>query len=145
MLGNLRNAGPLLKDGEVSRPVRVRAAVEVHVWLSTMSAAEVGAVLARVLASEGSGKAGAGASAPGPDETPPRASEGERLALALGTVPAMLTPYQRRVIDAMRGGSTLTRDGPRSPWRLARIDGTVSTVRGDSIQGLIDRRVLREV
>lgn len=35
-----------LTAGEVSRPVRIRAAAEVHTWLSTLSAAQVGDLLA---------------------------------------------------------------------------------------------------
>lgn len=35
-----------LTAGEVSKPVRVRAAAEVHTWLGTLSAAQVGGLLA---------------------------------------------------------------------------------------------------
>lgn len=47
VLENLRNAGPLLREGEITRTHRVRASAAVHEWFGAMSAEERGAVLAR--------------------------------------------------------------------------------------------------
>lgn len=54
VLENLRNAGPLLREGEVTRTHRVRASQEVHDWFAAMSAGERGVLLARARAGEGS-------------------------------------------------------------------------------------------
>lgn len=52
MLENLRNAGPLLREGEVTRTHRVRASQEVQDWFAALSAEQRGALLARVRAGE---------------------------------------------------------------------------------------------
>lgn len=49
VLENLRNAGPLLREGELTRVHRVRASTAVHEWFGAMSAQQRGAALAHLM------------------------------------------------------------------------------------------------
>jgi hypothetical protein len=53
MLQNLRNAGPLLQSGEVTRTHRVRAPDTVQVWFASLTADERGRLLAGAMTGGG--------------------------------------------------------------------------------------------
>lgn len=112
-----------------------------------MTAEERGRVLARLMALEGLPEAGAGARAFSPTLGRLEASEGQREVLVLSEVPSdpnALTPYQWRIVDAIREGATLAR-GHGNTWRLFYTGGRSASARVDSVQNLRDRGVLREV
>lgn len=131
-----------LQAGEDSRTYRIRAPDPVHTWLGDMTAEQRGELLARVMLDE----AGRGQSAPGRLPPPSRPSEGQIERLILGTVPPdrALTPYQRGIVAGLRDGATLSREH-RGPWRLAYPLGGAESLRGDSVQNLLDLGALREV
>jgi len=60
----------------------------------------------------------------------------------LGEVGGSLTPYQAQLVEALRGGATLSR-APGGAWRLTQPGELERSVRGDSVQGLLDRGALR--
>lgn len=60
----------------------------------------------------------------------------------LGEVGGPLTPYQAQLVEALRQGATLSR-APGGTWRLTQPGKLERSVRGDSVQGLLDRGNLR--
>lgn len=70
----------------------------------------------------------------------PSAQEQDRA--VLGEVGGPLTPYQAQLVEGLRRGATLSR-APGGAWRLIQPGELERSVRGDSVQGLLDRGDLR--
>jgi len=70
------------------------------------------------------------------------ASAQEQDRAVLGQVGGPLTPYQAQLVEAMRAGATLSR-APGGAWRLTQPGELERSIRGDSVQGLLDRGDLR--
>ncbi|MEF2280484.1 ribbon-helix-helix protein, CopG family [Deinococcus sp. YIM 134068] len=73
---------------------------------------------------------------------PPSPQEQDRA--VFGEVSGPLTPYQAQLVEALRRGATLSR-APGSAWRLTQPGELERSVRGDSVQGLLDRGDLRRL
>lgn len=74
----------------------------------------------------------------------PLPSTQEQDRAVLGEVGGQLTPYQAQLVEALRGGATLSR-APGGAWRLTQPGELERSVRGDSVQGLLDRGDLRRL
>lgn len=98
-----------LKAGEASRPVRVRARVEVFDWLKTMNATGIGLVLTAAY-EEAQRQAAASQAAQLPDVPTVR------------LVPGMFEPTKpkhRAILDQLHGGGVLTQQGDAFVLRLS--------------------------
>lgn len=133
-----------LGAGEASRPVRVRASVEVHEWLRSLNAAEVGEVLTRVYTLEHRGHQRA-------VKVPPKLVEGsstlahaqadksvqgieEVSQVKLGVIPPDLKPHHAPIIQAIQAGGTLQRVG--GIWKLTGVGGS-KTIKPATVELLL--------
>lgn len=153
MLENLRNAGPLLREGEVTRPHRVRAHKPVHEWWGSLSAEQRGDVLARVMAQEGTVEVGQGEIPIRPHPAPSRPTQSltgvTALVVVVPHVPQRLRndlrwdPERYTALEellAQAGRLDLHRTNGKYTWRTP--DGR--TVRRDTVArlhgaGVLDR------
>lgn len=132
-----------LEAGEMSRPVRVRAAVEVHVWLGTMTATQVGEVLARAkdaqeATQEAASGSAQGAQAQEPEMLPEAAAQLVEV-VTLGTLPPRdiePKPHHTPILDALRGGGTLTR-APGEVWRLVGGGERGRTIKAETVRVML--------
>lgn len=146
-----------LAAGEASKPIRVRASIEVHDWLKGMSAAQVGEVLtyAHQQALRGSRKA---------VKVPTKAVEGSSTQVKkasenaagfaasgsagsgeggsrveLGVIPSDLKPHHAPIVQALQAGATLQQvDGL---WKL-RGAGENRTLKTATVEMLLRVSVL---
>jgi hypothetical protein len=138
-----------LAAGEASKPVRVRASVEVHEWLKGMNAAQVGEVLTRAYrdAQQGHRKAvkvlpnaAEGPSTPAnaqADKSVRGIEEGARL--KLGVIPPDLKPHHAPIVQALQAGATLQQvDGL---WKLVGA-GQARTLKPMTVELLLRIGVL---
>lgn len=113
-----------LESGEASRPIRVRAAVEVLDWLGKQGAAEVGRLM--TLAYEAAHKP-AEPKSPGP-------------VLLVPGLFAPSQPHHTALIDELNSGSRLTQTG--ETFQLERPDGTRETIQPKEARYLLEQGIL---
>lgn len=125
-----------LTAGEVSKPVRVRAAAEVHTWLGTLTAAQVGAHLADAYRAHLEAQmrhAGATVSALQP--------QGAAVALRPGSAASTAKqPNHVGILADLDAGATLT--GAEGVYTLTGADGRRRTVHPKTASHMIKTGML---
>lgn len=133
VLENLKNAGPLLREGEITRTHRVRASADVHTWFATMTAEERGVLLAQVMAGAPAG-AEVGRRALQASEGPQRAAE--RLEDMPATAPVAADPHEHQAVQANGRSQAKTEPTPGLSKTLLSI---VDSLKNGAVAEL-DRR-----
>ncbi len=132
-----------LAAGEASKPVRVRASVEVHEWLKDMNAAQVGEVLTRAYRDAQQGHRKAVKVLPNAAEGPstPANAQADKSVqgiegvskVKLGVIPPDLKPHHAPIVQALQAGATLQQvDGL---WKLVGA-GQARTIKASTVEFL---------
>lgn len=119
----------LLEEGEVSRPVRIRAPEAVHAWLKGMSAGDLGKLLLEIMHAQASTAV-----------SNTQSSDEENVESRGNLAPhskKRLTGPQKNLISALRADSQLIKDHDGT-FSLSHKDGTRDVIKWQTVTSLRD-------
>ena len=117
----------LLEEGEISRPVRIRAPVEVHTWLRGMNAEELGKLLTEVMRVKTSAMRNTQINVH---------SRNQKAEIAMShRKKGKFTATQKYVISALRAGGRLTEDDSKV-FTLTHLDQRQEQVKWQTVTSL---------